>query len=182
MDELVLQAMRKWPQVPACWGWLGLDARGQWRMRDDAAQAAGTFQSQKPHAKGDPVLHARLQAFIGRNYTCDAAGLWYFQNGPQRVYVELAHTPWIWRMQPDGQIYSHTGQVTQVRAALTDEQGLLYLDTPLGLGLVHTQDVALAVDWLAAQAMEIAACVQAELPNAHGFVQSPSAVQSAQSG
>ncbi|MCD6666313.1 MAG: DUF2946 family protein, partial [Hydrogenophaga sp.] len=28
MDEIVKAAMAKWPQVPACYGWLGLDARG----------------------------------------------------------------------------------------------------------------------------------------------------------
>ena len=40
MDEMVRQAMAKWPNVPACYGWLGLDARGQWYMRDERTQAA----------------------------------------------------------------------------------------------------------------------------------------------
>ena len=35
MDDMVLAALKKWPNVPACRGWLGLDARGQWWMRDD---------------------------------------------------------------------------------------------------------------------------------------------------
>jgi hypothetical protein len=30
MDDIVKQAMAKWPNVPACHGWLGLDARGHW--------------------------------------------------------------------------------------------------------------------------------------------------------
>ena len=34
MDDIVKQAMAKWPNVPACWGWLGLDARGNWWLRD----------------------------------------------------------------------------------------------------------------------------------------------------
>ncbi|MEG1326098.1 MAG: DUF2946 family protein, partial [Janthinobacterium sp.] len=34
MDDLVKQALAKWPNVPHCYGWLGLDARGHWRMRD----------------------------------------------------------------------------------------------------------------------------------------------------
>ncbi|HZW22256.1 DUF2946 family protein, partial [Noviherbaspirillum sp.] len=38
MDEIVKQAMAKWPNVPHCYGWLALDARGNWRMRDDRAQ------------------------------------------------------------------------------------------------------------------------------------------------
>jgi len=37
MDEIVKQALAKWPNVPHCTGWLLLDRRGQWRMRDDAA-------------------------------------------------------------------------------------------------------------------------------------------------
>ena len=43
MDDLVLQAMAKWPNVPDCYGWLGLDARGDWYMRDDQTQALGAF-------------------------------------------------------------------------------------------------------------------------------------------
>lgn len=39
MDDIVKQALAKWPNVPDCYGWLGLDARGRWFMRDDAAQA-----------------------------------------------------------------------------------------------------------------------------------------------
>ena len=38
MDDIVKQAMAKWPNVPACSGWLGLDARGNWWLRDAAAQ------------------------------------------------------------------------------------------------------------------------------------------------
>ena len=45
MDDIVKQAMAKWPTVPDCYGWLGLDARGNWYMRDDRAQACGNFAS-----------------------------------------------------------------------------------------------------------------------------------------
>ena len=85
MDDLVLQAMAKWPNVPDCYGWLGLDARGDWYMRDDQTQAQGSFTQ----SKGSRLTHDKLIAFIGRNYTCDKQGQWYFQNGPQRVYVAL---------------------------------------------------------------------------------------------
>ena len=47
MDDIVKQALAKWPNVPDCYGWLGLDARGHWYLRDDAVQAAVTG-SQKP--------------------------------------------------------------------------------------------------------------------------------------
>ena len=43
MDELVRQAMAKWPNVPHAYGWLGLGMRGDWYLRDEAAQAAGPF-------------------------------------------------------------------------------------------------------------------------------------------
>lgn len=85
MDDIVKQALAKWPNVPDCYGWLGLDARGDWYMRDDAVQAAGDFAK----SKGSKLQHEKLIEFIGRNYDADANGNWFFQNGPQRVYVEL---------------------------------------------------------------------------------------------
>ena len=96
MDDIVKAALAKWPNVPHCHGWLGLDARGQWFMRDDRIQAAGPF----PAVKGSRIDHEKLLAFIHRNYECDAEGCWFFQNGPQRVYVELEATPWIARLMP----------------------------------------------------------------------------------
>ena len=60
MDEIVKQAMAKWPNVPHCYGWLALDARGAWRMRDEQAQAL--------HLPGDKIAHAALLGFINRNY------------------------------------------------------------------------------------------------------------------
>src|SRR4030095_7710788 len=89
MDDIVRQAIAKWPNVPHCFGWLGLDARGNWYMRDDRVQAAGPF----PQSKGSLLKHDKLIDFIQRNYECDEQGQWFFQNGPQRVYVELEGTP-----------------------------------------------------------------------------------------
>jgi hypothetical protein len=106
MDEIVKQAMIKWPNVPDCFGWLGLDARGNWYMRDDKAQAAGPFAGGQSDAKGSRLQHEKLIAFIERNYAGDEQGRWYFQNGPQRVYVELEVTPWVWRLQPDFSVKS----------------------------------------------------------------------------
>ena len=71
MDEVVLRAMAKWPNVPAVYGWLALDRRGNWLI------------------KRETIANDGLNAFISRNYLHDEAGQWYFQNGPQRVYVEL---------------------------------------------------------------------------------------------
>ena len=173
MDDLVRQAMAKWPNVPDCYGWLGLDSRGQWHMRDDRVQALGTFQSGVAGAKGSVLRHEKLIEFIQRNYEPDAQGRWYFQNGPQRVYVELESTPLIWRIAGDGQVTAHTGQASEVRDCLVDEEGHLYLDTPLGLGLVHTLDVAQAADRIEQGLWPLRECVRADLPRHHGFVISP---------
>ena len=142
MDDIVKAAMAKWPNVPHCYGWLGLDARGNWYMRDDRVQAQGPF----PASKGSLLRHDKLIEFIHRNYASDAQGQWYFQNGPQRVYVELENTPWVWRLQPDGSVLAHTGVPAQVQDSLMDETGRLYLVTELGVGLVHSADMNLAAD------------------------------------
>jgi hypothetical protein len=102
MDDIVKQAMAKWPNVPHCYGWLALDARGAWRMRDEAAQRA--------QAPGDRLNNAALVGFINRNYAADERGCWYFQNGPQRVYVNLEAAPFIARTDPALGLVLHTGE------------------------------------------------------------------------
>lgn len=151
MDDIVKAALAKWPNVPHCYGWLGLDARGDWYMRDDRAQAEGPFSpapgSKDRVGKGSRLLHDKLIDFIGRNYAPDESGQWFFQNGPQRVYVELEAAPYVWRLQPDGRVLAHTGvSAGHVKQALLDGEGRLFLDSDLGLGLVHTSDMALAAD------------------------------------
>ncbi len=178
MDDIVKAALAKWPNVPHCYGWLGLDARGQWFMRDDRIQAAGPFAPApgEPTAanKGSLLKHDKLIEFIHRNYAADEAGQWFFQNGPQRVYVELEFTPYIWRLQPDGTVLAHTGQPAgAVQRCLLDEAGRLYLQTGLGLGLVHTSDMALAADVVDAGTWHPDAVIAAELPARFGFVRSP---------
>ena len=113
MDDIVKQAMAKWPNVPNCYGWLGLDERGHWYLRDDPTQARGHFQSGVPGTKGSLLQHEKLIEFIHRNYSADSTGAWYFQNGPQRVYVELAATPFVWRLSSDFKLTAQTGAETQ---------------------------------------------------------------------
>ncbi len=180
MDDIVRQAMAKWPHVPACAGWLGLDARGQWHLRDEQAQACGGFRSGRPGARGAVVRHDKLAGFIGRNYMAEPDGRWFFQNGPQRVYVELERAPWVWRLCWDGgalRLHSHTGvpvPVEQVMDCLADEQGHLYLELPQGLGLVHTQDMLDAASALEAGALPDCRQVPGDdLPQRYGFVLSP---------
>ncbi|MFG6447908.1 DUF2946 family protein [Roseateles sp. BYS180W] len=156
MDDIVKAALKKWPHVPACYGWLALDARGDWYMRDERTQAAGPF----PQLKGSKITHEKLLGFIHRNYLCDARGAWFFQNGPQRVFVQLEAAPHIWRLQAQGdgpvEVHSHTGEPVQsVQQAWLDEHQRLFLSAQLPgldqptLGLVHSMDMLLA-----AQALE----------------------------
>jgi hypothetical protein len=142
VDEIVKAALKKWPNVPHCHGWLALDARGGWYMRDERIQAAGPF----PRVKGSRIEHEKLLAFIERNYLHDDAGSWFFQNGPQRVYVELEAAPWIWRVGSGGSLVSHTGTPARFAGAWLDEHGRLFADSDIGFGIVHTLDMEAAAD------------------------------------
>ncbi|WP_269459885.1 DUF2946 family protein [Polynucleobacter necessarius] len=78
--------------MPNCFGWLALDRRGQWRMRDEFTQ--------QNHLPGQVIQHIALNHFIARNYACDELGRCFFQNGPQRVFITLDATPWVSRIIP----------------------------------------------------------------------------------
>ena len=175
MDEIVKAALKKWPNVPACRGWLALDARGEWYMRDDRVQAAGPF----PQVKGSRILHDKLRDFIHRNYLADEHGAWFFQNGPQRVYVELEAAPWVWRLDAgaDGglQISSHSGLPAQYRTACVDEHGRLFLATDIGFGLVHSLDMGAAADQVDRGAWQVTEARFDDLPVRHGYRLSPAA-------
>jgi hypothetical protein len=122
MDEQVLRSLIKWPNVPDCYSWLSLDRRGQWRMVDEFAQ--------QNHLPGKVIDHAALNEFISRNYAHDQAGRYFFQNGPQRVFITLAATPWIARMIPGEQhpqLLTQCQSVMTPTAALSDEQGNIYI-------------------------------------------------------
>ena len=80
-----------WPKTPACYEWLSLDRRGNWRLQ------------------GERVTHRGLIDFLNKQYASDESGCWFVQNGPQRVYVDLACTPWIFRREGEAFV-SHTGQ------------------------------------------------------------------------
>ena len=171
MDDIVKAALAKWPSVPHCYDWLALDARGDWYMRDDRTQAAGRF----PHPKGSRILHDKLDEFIGRNYEPDGAGCWFFQNGPQRVYVELEAAPWIWRVDTGFALCSHSGREARLRQPWLDEQGRLFADTDIGFGLVHTLDSAIAADAIEAGQWPLAEMPFALMPERFGYTLSPAA-------
>ena len=124
MDDSVIKAMARFPDVPAVYGWLTLDARGRWRIQ------------------GSPVTHRGAIEFINRNYACTGDGRWYFQNGPQRVYVDLDYTPWIFLLDGEGRLVDHAGgPVTALAGAWIDEAGNLLLLAERGVGLVCDRDL-----------------------------------------
>ena len=185
MDDIVKQALAKWPNVPDCYGWLGLDARGNWYMRDDRAQAAGPFAgvagadpARNLAAKGSMLRHDKLIDFIQRNYECNPQGEWFFQNGPQRVYVELEATPFVWRVDgaPDFEVTAHTGQVAITQRCIIDEHGRVYLETALGFGLVHTQDMLQAADAIERGLWVPQEVLTKDLQTRFGYVRSPQGV------
>jgi hypothetical protein len=174
MDDIVKQALKKWPNVPHCYGWLALDARGDWYMRDDRTQAAGDF----PAVKGSRILHEKLREFIERNYLHDDAGSWFFQNGPQRVYVELEAAPWVWRLQESVEgvdLISHTGLSATLDSVWLDEHGRLFIGTELGLGIVHTQDMETASHAVESGAWSPVDTRFDDLPQRFGYRLSPAA-------
>jgi hypothetical protein len=122
MDEQVLRSLIKWPKVPHCFGWLALDRRGQWRMRDEFAQAN--------QLAGSVIQHVALNEFISRNYACDSLGRYFFQNGPQRVFITLDATPFIARIIPSQsgpQLLTQCGTEIKPHGALCDERGNIYI-------------------------------------------------------
>jgi Protein of unknown function (DUF2946) len=175
MDDIVRQAIAKWPNVPNCFGWLGLDARGNWYMRDDQTQAAGPFVK----AKGSMLRHDKLIDFIARNYESDAAGRWFFQNGPQRVFVELEATPLVWRVDPAPgfAVTSHTGKTARVQHCVLGDDGRVYLQTDLGFGLVHTLDMNQASEAIEQGVWTPEEQPARDFPARYGYVTSPQSLQ-----
>jgi len=135
MDDIVKQALAKWPNVPHCYGWLALDARGNWRMRDERAQHF--------NLPGDKLSNAALVGFITRNYAVDERGCWYFQNGPQRVYVQLQATPYIVRTDPVAGWMLHTGAALDaIDAAFLTDTGALILRSDAVVAQLDDRDFA----------------------------------------
>lgn len=131
MDDIVARAMQKWPDVPDVFGWLRLDRRGNWRIK----AKSGVFER---------VGNASLIEFIGRNYGSDAGGRWFFQNGPQRVFVTLDYTPWVYRLSDDqASLVAHNAVPSdKIHALLVDEAGGLLVDCGPGIGVVNDRDLA----------------------------------------
>ena len=158
MDDQVAAAMSRWPDVPSAYGWLSLNQLGQWRLHPqgdgwavtcEGVPLPGTNTGLPP---GEAITSSRILAFINRNYTHDAQGRWYFQNGPQRVFVRLDAAPLILSLTgPGPTLQTHTGlDVEQVHAWWVDDEGRLYADTEHGPGLVAGRDAMAVFDALRA--------------------------------
>jgi hypothetical protein len=151
MDDTVKQAMARWPQVPSVEGWLRLDQRGIWHLIDRNQP----HFNEEQHGRGSPITNAQIIDFIGRNYEAERnhqgqpSGRWYWQNGPQRVFVSYEIAPLILRILQDKtdptiqRLMTHTGylieEIFEVSLSGTDH---LLISTNLGPGLLHDLDLA----------------------------------------
>jgi hypothetical protein len=123
VDEIVARSLAKWPNVPAVYGWLSLDRRGNWLI------------------KGEKIANTALRDFIARNYEADAEGRWYFQNGPQRVYVTLAYTPLV--VHYDGeQLFDHCARRYEGTLSYQDDEGSVLVAGPKTIALLDDRDLA----------------------------------------
>jgi hypothetical protein len=150
VDEIVARSLAKWPNVPAVYGWLALDRRGNWRI------------------KGQTIANAALRDFIGRNYEADEKGRWYFQNGPQRVYVALAYTPLV--VHYDGErLVDHCGRPFISADAFQDDEGSVLFAGAGTVGLLDDRDLARLAD----QEPALTSISRAAVAGRFGFVADP---------
>ena len=151
MDEAVARSIAKWPNVPAVYGWLALDRRGNWRI------------------KGERVANVALREFIARNYAADEHGRWFFQNGPQRVFVALAYTPFVMHYQGE-RLFDQCGREVSAKETYVDDEGSVLVLGEHGIGLVDDRDLERYADRAAALAKIDRTHVAARF----GFVPNPS--------
>ena len=129
MDERVLRAMAKWPNVPPVYGWVTLDCRGRWRLGGGLVRNRTTIEA------------------INRNYGCDEQGRSFYQNGPQRAYVNLEYTPWVYVLDGEGRVHTHTNQLLGVlRGVWLDDESNLLLDSEHGIGVVSDVDLDVVIE------------------------------------
>lgn len=167
MDEQVIAAMARWPNVPAVYGWLSLSESGQWRLHP------GGDALLRPDSCGEPITSPQILAFIDRNYDADALGQWYFQNGPQQVYVRLDAAPFVAHTTIDAssgrlRLRTHTGlDVRDLNALYLDEHGRMYAATDRGACLIAGRDLPALLDALRPAEAGGAGAGQAPQTDAH---------------
>lgn len=161
MDPAVLRGMARWPDVPAVYGWLALDRRGNWRLKE---AVSGHFER---------IGNAALRDFIGRNYASDGTGQWFFQNGPQRVYVSLAYTPLVVHYEQEA-LRDHCGREARADAIFLDEEGSVLILGERGIGLLDDRDLAQFAARRGEDWESLPRVAKSEVPGRFGFVAAPS--------
>lgn len=156
MDPGVLRGMAKWPDVPAVYGWLALDRRGNWLLKDPATARFGR------------IGNAALRDFIARNYAADEFGCWFFQNGPQRVYVRLAYTPLVLHYEGDA-MFDHCGHPVRVDTTYLDDEGSVLILGERGIGLLDDRDLERYAD----ASERLPRLARSEVGRQFGFVPDP---------
>ena len=156
MDQSVVRGMARWPDVPAVYDWLALDRRGNWLLREPGSE------------RFSRIGNAALRDFISRNYAADTLGRWFFQNGPQRVYVKLAYTPLVVHYEGEA-LFDHCGRPVEALETYLDDEGSLLILGQRGIGLLDDRDLARFAD--AAQALPRLA--RSEVETRFGFVSNP---------
>jgi hypothetical protein len=151
MDDAVARSIAKWPNVPAVYGWLSLDRRGNWLI------------------KGERIANVGLREFIARNYEADERGRWFFQNGPQRVFVALAYTPFVMHWQGE-RLFDQCGREVTAKETYLDDEGSVLVLGEQGIGLLDDRDLERYAD----RAAELAKIGRADVAARFGFVQNPS--------
>jgi len=162
VDEAVLQAVTRWPDVADVYGWLALDRRGEWRLRVGGAEPV--FER---------IGNRALREFISRNYAPDERGRWYFQNGPQRVFVKLAYAPLVVRLEAAG-LADHCGRAFgEPRGLWQDDEGSILLLGERGLGLLDDRDLAAFWALRGERLSNLAVVNRADAPGRFGYVPQP---------
>ncbi len=103
MDDQVIASLKKWPNIPECYGWLSLDRRGEWRMLNEYAQVN--------HLPGDVIHHTGLKDFIVRNYAKDELGQFFFK---MVLNVSIFHLPTLHGLFDSPPIQKSNGSLGQL--------------------------------------------------------------------
>jgi len=138
MDDIVIRGMLKWPDVPAVYGWLSLDRRGSWMIKN----VSGRFEriANPRSTSSSPGTTRPTPKGAGTSRT-DRSGY----TSPS------TYTPWVYRLDDTGEgLLTHTGAAPRALEALfVDDAGGLLLEADMGIGVLLDRDLPAFVERLA---------------------------------